>query len=156
MGRLHLQVVYWSLLHNLSSMPAKTLSSAAVVCYVNGSLYGKVTGFRFTSAVNRRVLHSIDTLEPFELTPGPTKISGQIRLLRLIDDGGAEGAFTAHFNNLSAEQYFSFVLLDRGTGVVIFKASQCSILNQSWEFPSKGIVTGSIEFEALDWSNEVP
>lgn len=137
-------------------MPAKVLSSAAVVAYVNGALYGKVTGFRFNSASARRVLHCIDTLEPVELTPGPTKITGTIRLLRIIDDGGAEAAFTAHFNNLPAEQYFSFVLLDRGTGVVVFKASKCSVMNQTWEFPAKGIVTGVIEFEALDWSNEAP
>lgn len=134
---------------------AKTAPSAALLCYVNSRLYGQVTGVSLRSVVTRRRVHGIDTTEAQELTSGPTKIGGTIRVIRVIGDGGAEGAgMTTNFENLPAEQYFSLLILERGFGTVMFRADQCSLLGQTWDMPSKGLVSGTLEFEALTWSNE--
>jgi len=136
-------------------MPAKVLSSASILCYLNGNLFGQVASFSFRSINQRRSLRGIDSLDSFELTPGPNKINGVLRLYRLIGDGGAEGAgLTTNFENIPAEQYFSLELKDRSSNLTIFRANECSVLSQSWDMHTKSIVTGSVEFEALTWSNE--
>lgn len=134
---------------------AKVLSTAEILCYINGRLYGQVSSFGFRSITQRRAIHGIDVLDPQELAPGPTKISGSLHVYRTIGDGGAEGAgMTTDFGDLPAEQYFSIVLIDRALGTTVFRADNCSVMSQTWDIPKKGIVTGSIEFDALTWSNE--
>jgi hypothetical protein len=78
-------------------------------------------------------------------------------IYRTVGDGGAEGGgMTAPAEELPREKYFSVLLVDRGASdAVIFQADDCSLTSQAWSVPSRGIVTGSLEFEALTWSNEV-
>lgn len=137
-------------------MRARTIVGAGVLLYVNSRPFGKVTGFRFTSSTPREAIYSVDSLDPVELAPTRTKVSGTINLVRTIADGGAEGAgFTTDYENLSREKYFSLILLDRQTDKVIFRADYCSVVSQSWDAVIRDIVKGNLEFEALDWSNEV-
>jgi hypothetical protein len=129
---------------------------AGVVLYVNNRPFGKVTGFRFQSATPRDATYGIDALDPIELAPTRTKINGTLSLLRTLGDGGAEGAgFTAPYEYLSRERYFSLALIDRQSDSVIFRADYCSVTNQSWDVQPKEQIKGVLEFEALDWSNEV-
>lgn len=124
--------------------------------YVNNRPYGKVTGFRWSSNTPREALYGIDAMDPIELAPTRTKISGTLALLRTLGDGGAEGAgFTAPYEQLSREKYFSLYLLDLQTDKTIFRADYCSVTNQSWDIGARELIKGSLEFEALDWSNEV-
>lgn len=134
---------------------ARTIVSAGVKLYVNNAPFGQVTTFRFSSSTPREAIYGIDSLDPQELAPTRTKVSGTIGLIRTSGDGGAEGAgFTTGYEKLSREKYFSLCLIDIQTDLVIFRADYCSVVNQSWDVAAKDFIKGSIEFEALDFSNE--
>ena len=136
---------------------ARVISSAAVIVYVNGKPFGKVRDFNFKSLTPRRALYGIDSTDPYELAPTTGKITATLSLYRTVGDGGAEGGgMAASLEDLSKEKYFSVLLVDRGAqDSVIFQADFCSLSSQIWSIPARGIITGSLEFEALTWSNDV-
>ena len=135
---------------------ARTVVTAGVLLYINNRLYGKVTGFSFSSETPREPINGIDSIDPFELAANTTRVTGTIDVVRTVFDGGAEGAgLTTNFERVPQEKYFSILLLERGSDTTLFRADYCSVNRQSWSFPSRGIVTGTIEFEGLSWSNEM-
>lgn len=136
---------------------ARVIPSAAVIVYVNGKPFGRISDFNFRSMTPRRALFGIDSMHPYELAPTTGTITASMRIYRTVGDGGAEGAgMTASFEDVPREKYFSVMLVDRGAqDTVIFQADFCSVTSQSWGIPSRGIITGNIEFEALTWSNDV-
>ena len=82
-------------------------------------------------------------------------MTGKIGLFRTVGDGGIEGSgFTANYEQLSREKYFSLALIERTSDTVIFRADYCSVISQDWDASERSILRGSLEFEALDWSNE--
>ena len=135
---------------------ARVISGASVFVYINGRPFGRIREFSFRSMTPRRAIYGIDSMSPYELAPSQTKITGSMSIYRTVGDGGAEGAgITASIEDLSRERYFSIMLIDRGTDMVLFQADSCSLNGQSWSVPSRGIITGSLEFEALTWNNDV-
>ena len=135
---------------------ARVLSSAAVVCYVNGVPFGRVTHFSWRSSTVRRAIYGLDTVDPSELAPTVTKCVGSVKLYRTVGDGGLQGAgMSAGYEDLPREKYFSLQLIDRGSDQVLFQAEYCTVNNESWDVAIKAVVTGSLEFEALAWSNEI-
>lgn len=134
---------------------SRLLTSAQVVLYINGKPYAQVTSFRWDSHTPGRALHGLDSSEPYEFVPTVSRISGSIGLLRLIGDGGLEGAgITYHYGDLPRGKYFSLTLVERGSDTQIFRADRCWCQAQSWDVPSKGRATGQMTFEAIDWNNE--
>jgi hypothetical protein len=134
---------------------ARTIVSAGVSLYINGKRMGRVTSFEFNSATPRRAIHGLDALDPFELAPVSTRVSGRLGFVRTVGDGGAEGqGLTTQYDTLPLEKYFSIMLIERISDTVIFEANYCSVVNQSWSVQPKSMVTGMVEFEALDWNNE--
>jgi hypothetical protein len=134
---------------------SRLLTAAKLVLYVNGKPYSLATHLRWDSGTPKKSIYALDSGEPYELAPTTTKVSGSIGLLRLIGDGGLEGAgITPNFESLVREKYFTMALIERSTNTEIFRANRCSVVNQSWDVPSKSIVTGTFVFEALDWNNE--
>ncbi len=136
---------------------ARVIPSAAVIVYVNGKPFGRISDFSFRSMTPRRAIFGIDSMHPYELAPTQGKITATMRIFRTVGDGGAEGAgMTASFEDVPREKYFSVMLVDRGAqDTVIFQADFCSVVTQTWSLPARGIITGSVEFEALTWSNDV-
>lgn len=129
--------------------------SAGVTLYINGRPYAQVTDFRFDSATPKKAIMGLDSSEPYELAPTTSKITGSIGLVRIAGDGGLEGAgIIAHSSNAIRERYFTLALVEHRTNTQLFRADRCSATAQSWNSPSKGRITGSLNFEALDWSNE--
>lgn len=132
------------------------ITGAKVLLYVNGEPFGKVMRFAWSAETPRKSFYTIDSAEPAELGQTTTRISGSLGIYRIHADGGAEGSgIVAPFPDLTKERYFSIVLLERTTDTVIFRADNCSLLSQSWDVPVRGFVTGTLNFQALSWSNEV-
>jgi len=132
------------------------LVSAHVALYINGQLFGRVSSFSYTSTTPKKSIYGIDAVDPFELAVTTTKISGSMSVYRMSGDGGAEGAgITAPYTHLPNEKYFSITLIEHHRDLVIFEASQCSLISQSWEHPARGHVKGAFAFEAISFSNEV-
>lgn len=135
---------------------AKTIVSAGVNCNLNGRPFGKVKSFQWNSDTPRRAQYGLDSSEPFELQTTTTRCTGRIVLYRTVGDGGAEGvAMATRYDELPREKYFTLQLVERASNTVIFEALFCSVTRQAWTVPEKGIVTGDVEFEALDWGNEL-
>jgi hypothetical protein len=135
---------------------ARTVVTAGVLLYVNNRPYGKVVGFRFSSQTPREPVMAIDSVDPFELAPTSTKVTGSMEIVRAVGDGGAEGAgLTTSFEKLPRERYFSLMLVEKASDTVIFRADHCAVVSQTWDFQAKERARGSVEFEALSWSNEV-
>jgi hypothetical protein len=138
-------------------MPASRIASTAkVILYINGNAYAQAMSFRWSSDTPKKPLYGLDSSEPYELAPTVTKVSGQITLLRLVGDGGAEGAgATPSLPSIPAGKYFTLMLVDRATDTQLFRADHCTATSQGWDVPSKGLITGGLSFEALTWSNEL-
>lgn len=134
---------------------SRTMVGANVILYVNGMPYGQCLGFRFKSSTPRFAIYEIDKLDPSELATTITKSVGTVSIVKTVADNGIEGSgFTTSFQKLPREKYFSIVLINRLNGKSLFRSDYCSVTDQSWEFAAKNIVTGTLEFETLDWTNE--
>lgn len=135
---------------------AKVISGAGVVAFLNGKRYGRVRNFQWSSETPRKAQYGLDCMEPFELQPTVTRCNGRLTIYRTVGDAGAEGAgLTTPFEQLPREKYFSLMLVERGSDTVIFEATYCAVVRQSWTAPERGIVTGDVEFEAIEWNNEL-
>ena len=136
-------------------MSAKTLTGAHIMCYVNGKLYGRVSSFTWSSQTVHKPIYGIDSADPFELAAANTKITGSMSVYRLIGDGGAQGAaIVPKYEDMPRGRYFNVTLIDRSTDLILFQAKYCVLQSENWTIPSKGIITGQLQFEAIDWSNE--
>lgn len=135
---------------------SRIASTAKVVLYINGRAYAQVTTFRWTCDTPTREIAGIDSSEPFELAPTRTKVTGTIGLVRLVGDGGIEGAgASVPFEYIASGKYFSLMLVDRATDTTLFRADNCRTSSQYWDVPQKGLITGSLTFEAISSSNEL-
>jgi hypothetical protein len=136
--------------------PPQILVGPRVTLYINGTAFGRVSGFQWTSTVVQKAIHALDSLAAYELAPGQAKVMGTVQVYRLAGDGGAEGAqITTQFQDLVRQNYFTVALVQRDNEAILFSANKCALVSQSWNAPTKGFITGSINFEALDWENEV-
>ncbi len=132
------------------------LTSAQVVLYINGEMYGKVHSFHWTQDTPRRDIRGVDSIIPFELAIASSRVSGSMSIYRLSQDGGAEGAgMIAPTDALSREKYFTMVLIDITSGFVVFQADHCSIDSQTWMADVKGVLTGQLTWSAMACNNEV-
>jgi hypothetical protein len=132
-----------------------TIVGAGVAVRINGQVYGRCQNFHFSAATARHPIYGIDSLEPFELAPTVSRVAGSLSIVRTVGDAGAEGAgMSAPLDMLPREKYFALQLVERGSDLVIFDARYCSVASQNWNV-ERGAVIGTIEFEALDWNNEI-
>lgn len=136
-------------------MRSHLLTGAKLVMYVNKKPFGLVTNFSFSIDTSKRAIHVVDLMEAVELAPTMIRITGSMQILRQTGDGGAEGAgLVATQPELSRERYFSLTLVERGTDITVFQATQCSVTNQVWQVPARGFMQGTVNFEAIEWANE--
>lgn len=137
-------------------MTAKTITGAHILCYVNGNLYGRASNITYNSQTIHKPIYGIDQAEPFELAASQTKLSGTISVYRLHGDGGSQGAgMSAKYEDVPRGKYFTLTLLDRSNDLIVFQAKYCVQQSESWSIPAKGIITGSLSFEAIDFENEL-
>lgn len=138
-------------------MSNKITIAAQVICYINASPIGQVTGFHWTSSTPFRPQFGLDSILPVELTPTVTNVSGTVSILSIPASGNLEGmGITAPFQDLLNAKYFNIALRDELYGTTFFQASYCVVEQQSWAADAKGLVTGQFNFTGLVWNNEVP
>lgn len=137
-------------------MPASLLvTGARVFLYLNGRKIGRATAFGWRSITPRKAIYGLDSSEPYELAPTTTKMQGTVSLLRSAGDGGVEGmGIAGQYEDLSREKYATILLLERKTGLVLFRADECSVTDQQWNVAAKAKLEGGFSFEGLTWNNE--
>jgi hypothetical protein len=137
-------------------MTARIVVSASVKCYLNGKPFGKVKDFRYNVSTPRKAIYGIDSIEPYELAPTTSRVSGSLTIYKTMADGGVEGAaMVARTEEIPREKYFSLMLVDRISQTIMFEAKYCSVQSQSWSLSERGIVMGTIDFESLSYSGEL-
>jgi len=52
------------------------------------------------------------------------------------------------------EKYIDVLILDRLTGLAIFRMDTAAVNSQSWRVSEKGVLTGNFEIEGIEWENE--
>ena len=136
---------------------AKSLivTAARVFLYMNGQKVGRVTTFQWKSTTDYIEINGLDSSDPYELAPGITRVMGQIGLLRMAGDGGAEGlGVTAQYEDLTRQKYATIALVDRTTQTLLFKADECVVVDQQWAVQAKGRLEGNMSFKGITWNNE--
>lgn len=134
---------------------SKVVVGAGLSVFVNGKIYGQVTAFKWDSGTPLKANMGIDSLIPYELANIATKVSGSMSLIRVHGDGGLEGrGIVAPLTHVELEKYFSILVVDRLTGLDVFRADHCKASSQSWQVSARGKMEGSFTFEGLQWTNE--
>lgn len=134
---------------------SRLISTAKLVCYINGTACGWVTSFRWDSATPRKPIMALDSSDPYELVVTTTKVGGTVGLVRPIGNGGLEGVgVVAQFHDLVREKYFTLTLVERSTDTVVFRSDYTVIQNQAWDAGEKGLLRGTFSFEGIFWTNE--
>lgn len=136
----------------------KTSTAAGVKCFINGRDMGWVTGVTFDSSTPHKGLYGIDTLKAFELIPTSLNVCGTISVIKMFGDNGSleYQGIVAGFNRVITEKYFTLLLTQHtsaGASYIIFRADECSVDKQTWQFQNKQIVTGTFTFQGIEWTN---
>jgi hypothetical protein len=130
--------------------------AAKLKVYINNKFVGEATGFTWQAEQRKKAIYAIDSTEPFEFAPSSTTVKGRISLLRPEGVASMEGyGITTSFRNHSNHKYVSIMLFDRKTFLPVFLADRAVIQSQNWSVESRGMMRGSIDFEAFDWKNEI-
>lgn len=136
-------------------MMPRIVTGAHLTLYVNSRAYSQVESLDWSLETPRRTIHVVDTLEPAELAPLGHRVTGTLSIYRVHLDGGPEAAgLNATLQDLHREKYFAFLVVDRLTDTVVFRADRCSVISQRWSAPARGLVRGQITFEARLGGNE--
>ncbi len=120
--------------------------------YINGNLYAVVTDLTWNGSAPRKELRGLDTPFPLELAATTVAVSGTLAVVKIIGDGGLQGAgVMANQTDITSEKYVSLLLIDQGSDTVMFQADYAQITNEAWNVPAKGLVKGQITFSALSY-----
>jgi hypothetical protein len=134
---------------------SETVVAAHLKIYVNGSLMGWATGFQPRIQTPVRKAQGIDTLMTFELMPTGFSASGSLQIVRGRAQGGPEGlGMVAAAKDMLKQKYLTIEVVDRITDSIVFKFTGCTITDQTWMISPKGVVTGALTFEAINYSND--
>jgi hypothetical protein len=131
------------------------ITGPRVLVYINGKLFGKIVSFQWGSATPRKKIRTIDIPHPVELAATTVDMNWNMSVLRLIGDGGAQGAgIVAQQTLLSREKYFTILIIERTTNTTLFRADFCNTDNESWVIQAKDIMRGTINGSGITWVNE--
>ena len=131
-------------------------SASKVALYVDGALYSKVFSFSWNANTPVHALHTIDCTQPLSLDPTTSDCSGAIGVWKTSGDGGAEGSgFTAPYQNVVSNKYFTLALVEYNKGLILFEANNCLLVSQSWDVQVLSFITGRLTFQSIEWNNEV-
>ena len=141
----------------MNNLVNRVLSGATVRVFLNGAPFGEVISFTHSSQTPKKRIYVVDQVEAAELAPTVVIGTGALQLYRLSSSGGLEGAgATVHYIDVPREKYFSLTIIDRRSGMTIFHSKTCSAIGQNWSYPTRQLVTGTLQFEYTTWANELP
>lgn len=134
----------------------RLVTAAKVLVYVNGRLFGRCTSFSWSSDTPRKEIRTVDIPHPVELAPTTTGVRWNMGVLRTVGDGGIQGAgmIATQQSDISREKYFTLLLVERSSNLVLFKADMCNTSSENWGINAKAIVSGQVSGSGIVWGNE--
>jgi hypothetical protein len=128
---------------------------AGLLVIVNGTLLGTTTSFSWESVTEKKAIYALDASEPYEMAPTTTRVTGAISFVRPSLVGGLEAqGITVSFADQPRQKYVNIIVLDKKTGLPVFETDSAVILRQRWSGSARGVMEGSLSFEAVDWRDE--
>lgn len=133
----------------------RSISGAELKVYINNTIFGICSAIEWTVDSGRRAIRGIDRNTPVEIAEGPATIRGSMQVTRLRRDGGLEGrGITTFPHKFQLEKYISIRVVERGTESVVFATDRALVKEQHWRVAVKGLLTGTVAFECIDYANE--
>lgn len=131
------------------------VTGASALCYINGTLIGRVSSFTMLSTTDFRSARGIDIPTVQEKIPTIFEVNFTIGLIRTMGDSGAQGTgMVVQPQDLSRVKYFTVLIIDRRTDLPLFKADYCVAKTEQWGLDARGRMIGTISCEGIVWSNE--
>jgi len=133
----------------------RLISSARLLVYLNGRLYGRCAGISWQPTTPKRAARAVDTPLVQEYMPTTVEVTGAMTIYRMIADGGTEGAgIQANQIDTAREKYFTITLVERTTDTVVLQINQATVQSQAWSVSPRGLLMGQISFTAIISTNE--
>lgn len=134
-------------------------TGAGVVIRANNtSILGFATGLTFTRTLSIKAVHGVDSFQPSELIPSSYQINGTLTGIRIRDSGGLDGTGLMNastVNSIFNQQYVVLEIVDRLTGVTIYKFIDTLFDSDSWSIQNKQVISFSANFKARFLQSEV-
>jgi hypothetical protein len=134
----------------------KIVAAAHILVYINGKLYGRCTSFTWTSNTPGRKIRVIDTQHPVELATTTIDVDWSMGVLRTVGDGGLQGVGVASMQpaDMSLEKYFTIQLVERRSGLTIFRCDMNNANSENWQINAKMQMVGNVSASGIIWVNE--
>jgi hypothetical protein len=76
-------------------------------------------------------------------------------VLRTIGDGGLQGAgVVSQQSELSREMYFTIQLVERTSGLTLFRSDMNNTDSEQWSVTAKDLLLGNVSGSGISWVNE--
>ena len=132
------------------------VAGARIIVYINGKKFGRATSFSWVSTTPHRKIEGIDSTVPYELAPTRQNVNATLGILKTTADGGIEGVgMVPRGEMLPRGNYFTLALVDKASGLPVFRADWCVVDSQQWQVAAKGRLEGVAQIQAVTWSNEI-
>jgi len=133
----------------------KVMGGSQILVFINGFPWGNCRSIRLRIVNTSKKLFGLDSAFPFDNIPTTIQVDGTIELYKLVGDGGLEGQeITAPPLLVQNSMFASIILINRISQEVIFRSDTCLVQSQDWDIPSRGIISGSVGFTAIDWTSD--
>ncbi len=137
-------------------MRSTVTTAAHTILSVNGLVFGRCVSLAWNIVTPNQPIQTVDLVEPAELAPGPTIITGRIGVVRTLKDGGADGAgLSVPPLDAARGKYVALEIRDRRTDTTIFRADRCRVGEQAWSVSPKGFLLGSFSFHGITGFGEL-
>lgn len=124
------------------------------VVYINGKPFAQVSSIDYNIASPYRVITGIDTLLPLDTAPQSLSYTASMQLYLIRGRGGIEGeGLSATWEAATRGKYFSILVIDRLTSNILFEGRKNRATGQQWRIAAKSLVTGTVQFTGLFYSN---
>lgn len=124
------------------------------VVYINGKPFSQVSSLDYNIASPYRVITGIDTLLPLDTAPQSLSYTASMNVYMIRGRGGIEGeGMSATWEAATRGKCFSILVIDRMTQNILFEGRKNRATGQSWHLAAKSIVTGTVQFTGLFYSN---
>ena len=136
-------------------MRTVTLRAVDCILYINGQPAAIVTHLGWRVNYGHGVRYGIDVLTPQEIFTERQSTTLTMNYIRKHNTAGAEGVgLIPPSSDLSRERYAYIQVVDRQQDVTYHEIPKAKLVEQSGEVAARGVATGTLTLEGIDWSND--
>lgn len=133
-----------STFNSFAGETSKTVTAANVKVIFNGSVVGFVTEATWSIDFGNRPIHTIDSIIPAEIVPGPYKVSFSLTGTKLLETS-LEDSGLAYYPGVNLDSpYFTLAIIERLSGNLVLNLKACTVDTIQNSIAAKSIATLNI------------